>query len=84
MHDGSDRDFRLSRRLADPWSVGDLFSCVDRAGPRPAFAGPFDRAQIPIKSNSCLAYVVTEQAVEGLLNSEPTSPFDRRAYDQKI
>ena len=73
VHDGGARDFCLSRRLADPRSVGDLLSCGDRAGARLAIAGPFDRAQIPIKSNSCLAHGETEQAVEGLLNSETRS-----------
>ena len=49
VHDGGDRDIRLSGRLADPRRVGHLLSCRDRARPRLALARPFDRAQIPVE-----------------------------------
>jgi len=36
--------FVYPRRLANPWSVGHLFACRDRAGPGLAIARSFDRA----------------------------------------
>src|SRR5262245_62080972 len=44
IDDRGHRDFRLSRRLADSWSVGHVFPIAGRAGAGRIIARPFDRA----------------------------------------
>ena len=69
--------------LADPWSVGNLLSGGDRAGARLAIARPFYRAQISAESGSCPAHMAADEAIEGSLNSETTSPFDSRHFSRQ-
>src|SRR5262249_57717540 len=47
IDDRGHRDFRLSRRLADSWSVGHVFPIAARAAAGRIIARPFDRALFP-------------------------------------